>query len=155
MDVQELTRAAATTASSAASAAASTRTWCSSAACSTPTNGTVNGELWDWLQGILCGARPVARYDGIIEVLTPSGDAVARPGRSTAACPRRSRGPELNAKTGEIAIEELHHRPRRPAPEDLRHARPRQSDLQEISATEPAEPVNGDPAVRSSSIRRH
>ena len=35
-----------------------------------PGGGKVYSELWGWLQSILAGVRPVARYDGIIEVLS-------------------------------------------------------------------------------------
>lgn len=72
-----------------------------------PANGTVNGELWGWLQSILSGTRPVARYDGIIEVLTPGGDAVAATWTFDRGLPAKISGPTLNAKTGEVAIEEL------------------------------------------------
>lgn len=72
-----------------------------------PTNGTVNGELWGWLQRILSGTRPVERYDGVIEVLTPSGDAVAATWTFDRGLPAKISGPQLNAKTGEVAIEEL------------------------------------------------
>src|SRR5262245_30523245 len=37
-------------------------------------SGQVNPELWRWLQGILSGVRPVARYDGVIEVLDTQGE---------------------------------------------------------------------------------
>src|SRR5207302_361111 len=30
---------------------------------------TVNRDLWKWLQGVVAGERPVARYDGVIEVM--------------------------------------------------------------------------------------
>jgi phage tail-like protein len=72
-----------------------------------PANGTVNAELWAWLQRILSGTRPVARYDGIIEVMTASGDAVAATWVFDRGLPAKISGPQLNARTGEVAVEEL------------------------------------------------
>ena len=70
-------------------------------------SGGVNRELWNWLQSIASGERPVPRYDGIIEVMS-TGDEVAATWVFSRGLPMRVRGPELNGKTGEIAIEELH-----------------------------------------------
>jgi phage tail-like protein len=70
-------------------------------------SGGVNRDLWNWLQGVVAGERPVARYDGIIEVMSV-GETVAATWVFTRGLPARIRGPELNAKTGEVAIEELH-----------------------------------------------
>jgi len=67
----------------------------------------VNRALWEWLQGIVSGQRPVARYDGIIDVMSV-GDEVVATWVFDRGLPVRLRGPELNAKTGEVAIEELH-----------------------------------------------
>src|SRR4051794_37939002 len=33
-------------------------------------SGSVNQALWDWLQGVASGKRPVARYDGRIQVMS-------------------------------------------------------------------------------------
>lgn len=71
----------------------------------------VNRELWAWLQGIVSGQRPVARYDGTIEVLDNRGDAggvVLAAWTFARGLPAKVGGPQLNAKTGEVAIEELH-----------------------------------------------
>lgn len=67
----------------------------------------VNRDLWSWLQDIVAGVRPVRRYDGLIEVMS-AGDTVAARWAFDRGLPARIKGPELNAKTGEIAIEELH-----------------------------------------------
>ena len=67
----------------------------------------VNRELWQWIQGVVAGLRPIARYDGIIQVMDV-GDTVAATWVFDRGLPAKIRGPELNAKTGEIAIEELH-----------------------------------------------
>ena len=66
----------------------------------------VNAELWKWLQDIVSG-KPVARYDGIIQVKSRDNHVVAT-WVFDRGLPAKVRGPELNAKTGEIAIEELH-----------------------------------------------
>lgn len=67
----------------------------------------VNRELWQWIQGVVAGVRPIARYDGIIQVINVGNDVVAT-WVFDRGLPAKIRGPELNAKTGEIAIEELH-----------------------------------------------
>jgi phage tail-like protein len=68
--------------------------------------GEVNPALWDWIQGVASGKRPVARYDGLIQVLGEGMEVVAT-WAFDRGLPARVRGPELNGKTGEIAIEEL------------------------------------------------
>jgi phage tail-like protein len=69
--------------------------------------GQVKTELWAWLQDIVNGVRPVVRYDGTVQVMS-AGDEVVATWQFERGLPARVRGPELNAKTGEIAIEELH-----------------------------------------------
>jgi phage tail-like protein len=78
----------------------------------------VNRELWDWLQSVVSGQRPVRRYDGIVEVMGVAEEVVAR-WVFDRGLPARVTGPQLNARTGEIAIEELHI-----AHEGLRLVRP-------------------------------
>jgi phage tail-like protein len=68
---------------------------------------SVNRELWQWLQDVVAGVRPIARYDGIVQVLDV-GDNVVATWVFDRGLPAKIRGPELNAKTGEVAIEELH-----------------------------------------------
>lgn len=70
-------------------------------------SGKVNGELWRWLQSIVSGVRPVPRYDGVVEVMSV-GDRVVARWEFERGLPAKVVGPALNAKTGEIAIEELH-----------------------------------------------
>lgn len=69
-------------------------------------DGQVNRELWSWLQAVVSGERPVRRYHGTIEVMSV-GDEVVATWSFDRGLPAKIRGPELNAKTGEIAIEEL------------------------------------------------
>jgi len=71
------------------------------------TDDAVNSDLWDWLQDISSGVRPVRRYDGVIEVMSVGLDVVAR-WIFERGLPTKLTGPQLNARTGEVAIEELH-----------------------------------------------
>ncbi len=73
-------------------------------------SGTVNRALWQWLQSIASGVRPVPRCDGMIQVMreTAAASEVAAVWTFDRGLPVRVRGPQFNAKTGEIAIEELH-----------------------------------------------
>jgi len=70
-------------------------------------SGRANRDLWLWLQGVADGVRPVVRYDGIVEVMSVNDD-VAAVWTFDRGLPARVRGPALNAKTGDISIEELH-----------------------------------------------
>jgi len=69
-------------------------------------NGSVNSDLWRWLQDIVSGVRPVARYDGVIEVKGSDDDVVAT-WVFERGLPSKIGGPALNGKAGDIAIEEL------------------------------------------------
>lgn len=66
-----------------------------------------NKELWTWIQGVFAGLRPIKRYDGMIEVFGAKEEVVAT-WVFDRGLPARIKGPELNGKTGDIAIEELH-----------------------------------------------
>jgi phage tail-like protein len=72
-----------------------------------PSSGLANRDLWLWIQAMVAGERPVARYDGMIKVMS-SGENVSATWVFDRGLPMKVRGPELNAKTGEVAIEELH-----------------------------------------------
>lgn len=65
-----------------------------------------NGDLWRWMQSVINGERPIRRYDGIIYVKSPD-NSVRATWVFERGLPAKIRGPELNGKTGEIAIEEL------------------------------------------------
>jgi phage tail-like protein len=69
-------------------------------------DGQVTPDLWHWLQRIVNGERPVARYDGVVHVMGQD-NTVRATWMFDRGLPAKIRGPELNAKTGEIAIEEL------------------------------------------------
>ena len=72
-----------------------------------PVGGTAVSEIWGWLQGILSGQRPVVRYDGVIQVLDAASGATTATWVFDRGLPAKVAGPTLNAKSGEIAIEEL------------------------------------------------
>ena len=63
----------------------------------------------------MSGVRPVRRYDGTVTVQDQQGRPMAV-WRFTRAVPVKLVGPQLNARTGEIAIEELHLGPRGAVP---------------------------------------
>lgn len=65
-----------------------------------------NADLWRWMQAVINGARPIPRYDGIVYVKSQD-DTVRATWVFERALPAKIKGPELNGKTGEIAIEEL------------------------------------------------
>ena len=69
---------------------------------------TADSVFWDWITGMVGGVLPIPRYDGRIEVQDPSGDRVVAVWTFDQALPSKVMGPTLNAKTGEVAIEELH-----------------------------------------------
>jgi len=68
----------------------------------------VNSDLWDWLQSVISGVRPIVRYDGVVQVMGVGEHDVVATWVFDRGLPSKIRGPELNGKTGEIAIEELH-----------------------------------------------
>jgi phage tail-like protein len=72
------------------------------------TDNKVNPALWAWLQGILSGTRPVPRYDGTIQMMSADRRDVLATWSFDRGLPAKVTGPQLNAKSGEIAIEELH-----------------------------------------------
>lgn len=71
--------------------------------------GYADTAIWDWLTGMVAGVLPIPRYDGLVQVMAPSqrGREVAR-WTFVRGLPSKVSGPSLNARTGEIAIEELH-----------------------------------------------
>ena len=68
--------------------------------------GRAYTELWGWLQQVASGER-VIRYDGTIEVLDRRADKVVATWTFVRGLPSKISGPQLNARTGEVAIEEL------------------------------------------------
>ena len=72
-----------------------------------PADGRVASEFWEWLQATLEGERPVRRYDGRVDVLNGAGGGVTAAWVFTRALPTKLAGPRLDARTCEVAIEEL------------------------------------------------
>jgi phage tail-like protein len=72
-----------------------------------PSGGDAVSELWQWFQDIVAGVRPVRRYDGTVLVHDQAGRPMAV-WEFTAAVPSKLVGPQLDARTGEVAVEELH-----------------------------------------------
>jgi phage tail-like protein len=77
-----------------------------------PPDGAVRTDLWQWFQDVVDGVRPLRRYDGTVEMLGTPGGGDAEPPVLTRwvfsrGLPARLVGPQLNARTGEVAIEEL------------------------------------------------
>ena len=70
-------------------------------------NDRLNRDLWIWIQDIVRGVRPVQRFDGTVEVYSVADHVMAR-WEFDRGLPVHVKGPELNAKTGEVAIEEPH-----------------------------------------------
>lgn len=72
------------------------------------TDDVTDTALWDWLTGMVSGRLPIPRYDGVVAVHDPSGARTLARWTFDRGLPSRVTGPTLNAKTGEIAVEELH-----------------------------------------------
>jgi phage tail-like protein len=71
-------------------------------------HSTADSALWDWLTGMVSGALPVPRFDGQVEIKDLADQRVLARWTFDRALPSKVTGPTLNAKTGEIAVEELH-----------------------------------------------
>ena len=71
--------------------------------------GPADTHLWGWLQRLASG-EDVVRFDGVVEVLDTAAAAqkVLATWSFVRGLPAKVTGPQLNAKTGEVAIEELH-----------------------------------------------
>lgn len=68
--------------------------------------GGVVPELWTWIAEVTSGVRPIRRYDGLVQLLGAEHQAVAA-WAFRRALPAKVVGPQLNARTGEVAVEEL------------------------------------------------
>ena len=72
-----------------------------------PSGGDAESELWQWFQDVVVGVRPVRRYNGSVRVQDQAGETKAT-WRFVRALPAKIVGPQLNGKSGEVAVEELH-----------------------------------------------
>ena len=70
--------------------------------------GTADQALWDWLTGMVSGRLPIPRYNGLIQVWSPDGRREVASWTFWRGLPNKVSGPTLNAKTGEVAVEELY-----------------------------------------------
>ncbi len=73
-----------------------------------PDPGYADHSLWDWLQGVVGGQRPVLRYSGDVFVRDAADTRVTAHWTFERGLPVKVTGPSLNARNGEIALEELH-----------------------------------------------
>ncbi|MEV7888937.1 phage tail protein [Streptomyces sp. NPDC002817] len=71
-------------------------------------DGTADAALWNWIQGMVAGTLPIPRYDGVIAVKDAAKAETRATWRFVRGLPVKVTGPALNAKSGDIAIEELH-----------------------------------------------
>jgi phage tail-like protein len=69
-------------------------------------SGPANSSFWDWFQGVVSG-KAVTRYNGMVEVMSVGNTVVAR-WVFDRGLPVKIVGPQLNALTGAVAVEELH-----------------------------------------------
>jgi phage tail-like protein len=69
---------------------------------------STDSTLWDWLSATVYGLLPIPRYNGRVTVLDPTCKHVTATWCFDRGLPIKVAGPSLNAKTGEVAIEELH-----------------------------------------------
>jgi phage tail-like protein len=68
----------------------------------------VDSALWEWLQDMVRGQTPARRIDGTVHVFAARQGDVLATWRFVRGLPSKITGPALNARSGEIAIEELH-----------------------------------------------
>jgi phage tail-like protein len=70
--------------------------------------GYADTSFWDWLTATVSGALPILRCDGHVRVSDPADRRKVAHWSFTGGLPVKVSGPALNARTGEIAMEELH-----------------------------------------------
>lgn len=70
--------------------------------------GTADPAIWDWITGMVAGRLPIPRYNGLVQVFAANGARTVASWEFFDGLPGKVVGPSLNARTGEIAIEELH-----------------------------------------------
>ncbi|MQY12616.1 hypothetical protein SRB5_27520 [Streptomyces sp. RB5] len=68
----------------------------------------VDPALWVWLQDMVRGDAPARRVNGTVHVYGSRREPPLATWRFVRGLPARIAGPALNARTGEIAVEELH-----------------------------------------------
>ena len=83
------------------------------AAETSPNQGELDAQLWQWFQDVADNYWPPQRYGGSVSVFDQGGwrggdGPPLAVWRFENAIPAKVVGPQLNAKTGDITIEELH-----------------------------------------------
>jgi phage tail-like protein len=69
----------------------------------------VDSALWEWLQDMVLGEKPARRVNGTVQVYASRGqEPPLAIWQFVRGLPSKIIGPALNARSGEIAIEELH-----------------------------------------------
>jgi phage tail-like protein len=68
---------------------------------------TADSSIWDWLTAMVSGSE-VRRYHGQVELMDPTLTTALATWTFDRGLPMKVVGPTLNAKTGDIAVEELH-----------------------------------------------
>jgi phage tail-like protein len=66
-----------------------------------------DSSIWDWMTAMVSGAE-VRRYHGQVELMDPTLTTSLATWTFDRGLPAKVIGPTLNAKTGDIAVEELH-----------------------------------------------
>jgi phage tail-like protein len=67
-----------------------------------------DAALWGWITGMTGGTLPVPRYDGLVQIFSADRTRVTAEWSFQRGLPLKVTGPTLNAKSGDIAMEELH-----------------------------------------------
>ena len=70
--------------------------------------GSADTAIWDWITRMFEGRLPIPRYSGLVQVFAANGVRTVGRWEFYNGLPSKVVGPALNARTGEIAIEELH-----------------------------------------------
>jgi phage tail-like protein len=66
-----------------------------------------NVELWRWFAQVAAGTHPVPRKSMQVDLLDPAGENVIARWKVAGAVPIKMKVSDFNAKSGEIAIEEM------------------------------------------------
>ncbi|MEU5342935.1 phage tail protein [Streptomyces sp. NPDC020766] len=67
----------------------------------------VDSALWEWLQDMVRGHTPVRRINGTVHVYASRQESPLATWQFVRGLPSKITGPVLDARTGQIAIEEL------------------------------------------------
>lgn len=68
----------------------------------------VDRSFWDWITATVTGTLPILRCNGHVRVKDTTNTRTLAHWSFSDGLPSKVTGPSLNAKTGEVAIEEMH-----------------------------------------------